>query len=143
MNELEYDGGCFCGKVRYSITGAVRDVCYCHCESCRRASGAPFVAWATFAAADFVAVRGELAQHRSSEYVLRGFCSTCAATLTYWHEARADEIDVALVSLDAAPALAPRYHLWVADKLPWIDLNDSLPHYDTVRERREEVLAET
>ena len=134
MSEAEFSGGCLCGKVRYSVAGPAQQVCYCHCESCRHASGAPFVAWATFSADDFVAVRGEIKQHRSSEYVLRGFCATCATPLTYWHEARAGEIDVTLASLDAAGELAPRFHLWVQEKLPWVQLNDDLPRYDTVRE---------
>ena len=32
-------GGCLCGAVRYETTMKPFKVCYCHCESCRRATG--------------------------------------------------------------------------------------------------------
>lgn len=63
MNEAEYHGGCLCGALRYLAAGTARDVCYCHCETCRRASGAPVVAWATFPAAGFAIVQGTLARY--------------------------------------------------------------------------------
>jgi hypothetical protein len=69
--------------------------------------------------------------------VVRGFCAACGATLTYQHQARAEEIDVTLASLDAPAALAPRDHLWVQDKLPWVRINDGLPQHATVRGRGE------
>ena len=39
------EGGCLCGAVRYRISGSPLSSVNCHCESCRRASGAPAVAW--------------------------------------------------------------------------------------------------
>jgi hypothetical protein len=133
MPGATYGGGCLCGYVRYRVTGVARDVCFCHCVSCRRACGAPFVAWATFDAAAFVVEQGELAQYRSSQLVVRGFCPRCGTALTYSHQGRAFEIDITLVSLDVAGALAPQDHIWVRDKLAWIALNDGLPQYATVR----------
>jgi hypothetical protein len=37
----EFDGGCLCGAVRFHATGTPRGVFWCHCQSCRRHSGAP------------------------------------------------------------------------------------------------------
>ncbi|WP_456237657.1 GFA family protein, partial [Geminicoccus flavidas] len=40
------EGGCLCGAVRYAIELEEDDLAdYCHCRECRRASGAPVVAW--------------------------------------------------------------------------------------------------
>lgn len=129
MAEPEHEGGCLCGSIRFRVTGAGTSRCYCHCRSCRLASGAPFVAWATFPAAGFRVTSGELAQHRSSPGVLRGFCASCGTAVTYRHEARPGELDVALASLDGAGALAPEYHIWVSHKLAWVDPADGLPRY--------------
>jgi len=129
MDERVWSGGCFCGAVRYEVDGAPRTLCYCHCESCRRAAGSPAVAWGTFDRGGFRVVRGSLAELRSSPGVLRGFCARCGSGLTYSHEGRADDIDVTLATLDEAAQLAPTMHVWVADKLPWVRIEDGLPQF--------------
>lgn len=43
-----FKGGCMCGAVRYQAQGTPVSVIYCHCESCRRHTGAPVVACAGF-----------------------------------------------------------------------------------------------
>jgi hypothetical protein len=129
MAATPYRGGCLCGAVRYEATGSARNLCYCHCESCRRAAGAASVPWATFERARFRITRGELTEYRSSAPVLRGFCALCGGSLTYRNEARAAEIDVILVTLDEPAQLAPQMHVWVADKLPWVLIADGLPQH--------------
>ena len=129
MQNPRYSGGCFCGAVRYEASGSPRTLCYCHCESCRRAAGSPLVAWGTFDRGSFRVTRGTLAEFRSSKPVVRGFCASCGSCLTYRHETRADEIDVTLATLDDVGQLAPRMHVWVADKLPWVRIEDGLPQF--------------
>ena len=124
-----YAGGCYCGAVRYEAAGAARQLCYCHCESCRRVAGSPVVAWGTFERGGFRVTRGSLAELHSSPKVVRGFCAGCGSCLTYSQEARPGEIDVTLASLDEAAQLAPRMHVWVADKLPWVRIEDGLPQF--------------
>jgi len=34
---------------------------------------------------------------------------------------------VTLATLDEAAQLAPQMHVWVADKLPWVRIEDGLP----------------
>ena len=34
-----------------------------------------------------------------------------------------------LATLDEAAQLAPRMHVWVADKLPWVTITDGLPQF--------------
>jgi hypothetical protein len=132
MSEACYSGGCLCGAVRYQVAGAVSNLCYCHCDTCRRAAGAVMVPWGTFARGSFRVTRGSLAEFRSSPRVTRGFCARCGTSLTYHNEARAAEIDVTLASLDQAAQFAPQMHVWVADKLPWVAIGDTAPQYATV-----------
>lgn len=35
-----FEGGCLCGAVRFA-TGQPKSVFWCHCQSCRKHSGAP------------------------------------------------------------------------------------------------------
>ncbi|HEY2274419.1 MAG TPA: GFA family protein [Steroidobacteraceae bacterium] len=130
MGEAVYAGGCLCGSVRYEITGSVRNPCFCHCASCRRATGAPMVPWGTFARDAVRVTRGRLSEYRSSAQVWRGFCARCGTSLTYRHEARAVEIDVTLATLDDPTRFAPLMHVWVKDQLPWAPIGDSLPRHE-------------
>lgn len=127
--EQRYLGGCLCGAVRYEARGEPSKPCNCYCNSCRHAAGAPLVPWATFARSAFRVTRGVLTEYRSSPPVARGFCAACGSSLSYRHDARPDEIDVTLATLDEPTRLAPAAHVWVADKLPWVTISDGLPQY--------------
>jgi hypothetical protein len=41
MADPSYDGGCFCGAVRFTVTGKPEAMGYCHCSSCRSWAAAP------------------------------------------------------------------------------------------------------
>jgi hypothetical protein len=129
MAERSYEGGCLCRAVRYRVSGPISNLCYCHCRSCRGASGAHCVAWGTALPERFELLRGEPRIYRSSPPVQRGFCAACGSALSYRHDARPRELDFALASLDAAPELAPACHIWVSHKLPWVALSDGLPQH--------------
>ena len=129
MPEAIYAGGCSCGAVRYSVDAPLGKLCWCHCTSCRRASGAAAVPWGTCATSAFRVTRGALALYRSSERVRRGFCAACGTSLTYQHEDRPAEIDITLATLADAAEVAPESHVWVEDKLPWEMIGDGLPQY--------------
>jgi uncharacterized glyoxalase superfamily protein PhnB len=133
MADENWLGGCFCGEVRYRVAGPGTDLCFCHCTSCRRATGVPSVAWGTFERDRFEVIRGRLNERNSSAEVFRGFCPNCGSSLTYRHLQRSSEIDVTLATLDDAAAFAPRTHIWIQDKLPWVSISDGLPQYQTVR----------
>jgi hypothetical protein len=130
MTAAPYTGGCLCGAVRYQLTGAGTNLCYCHCTSCRRSAGAPAVPWGSFARTAFSVTRGSILEYRSSPQVARGFCAHCGTALTYRHERRATEIDVTLASLDDPAAFAPQMHVWVGEKLPWVSIGDGLPQFE-------------
>jgi hypothetical protein len=91
------------------------------------------VPWATFARTELHFTRGAPTEYRSSPAVLRGFCATCGTSLTYLNEARAQDIDLTLASLDEPQRLAPAMHVCVAHKLPWLSIEDGLPRYPGVQ----------
>jgi hypothetical protein len=132
MSAATHSGSCFCGSVRFTVTEPFRNLCFCHCESCRRSTGSAFVAWGTANKESFRVLSGEISLHRSSTLVERGFCSACGTTLTYRHERRANDIDFTLVSLDAPENVEPQMHIWVQDKLPWVQIDDGRPQFQTV-----------
>lgn len=107
MNVAE--GGCLCRANRYRVRGQPLSSVLCHCERCRRAAGAPAVAWVTFARTDFEILSGSAVRYLSSPGVVRRFCGTCGTALTYETEAEPDSIDITTASLDQ-PELFPATH---------------------------------
>jgi hypothetical protein len=133
MTEQIYQGQCFCGEVQFSVSGPVQNACFCHCQSCRSASGAPFVAWGSFPRRSLAFAHGTLTTYQSSEPVIRGFCGQCGTTISYQHNARPDQIDVSLVILDPKNRPKPEAHIWLSEKESSIQIGDDLPRFSEWR----------
>ena len=128
-----FKGGCLCGALRYEATGPVSHQTICHCTMCRRAAGAPCVAWFSVARSALRFVRGTPAQFRSSAKAARGFCPRCGTQLTFTHDDAPDLVDVTTCSLDDPTRLPPRDHTYTCSRLPWVRLADGLPEFHEVR----------
>jgi hypothetical protein len=127
------EGGCLCGAVRYRAEGAPFHLTNCHCSICRRASGAPFLAWFAVPRATFRWLGAEPAYYQSSTEARRGFCPRCGTQLSFSHRQLPDQIDLTTCSLDDPEALPPQDHIWTASKLGWVALDDGLPAYPQCR----------
>jgi len=133
MNEA-IEGGCLCNAVRYRVSGPVSDACFCHCRSCRRASGAPAVAWITVPRDAFAFTAAEPQRYRSSVHVVRTFCGRCGTALTYEHDRRAGAIDLTTASLDDPERFPPLDHVWASQALGWmLHDDDGLPRHERFR----------
>ena len=73
----EWTGGCQCGAVRYQLLTPPEHACLCHCRMCQRASGQPFMAFASVRREDLRWTRGSPSTFVSSNVAERHFCSAC------------------------------------------------------------------
>jgi hypothetical protein len=126
---INAQGGCLCGAVRYRITGQPLATSFCHCRSCRLASGAPAVAWVVVRRDDFAVDHGTPVAFRSSPAVERTFCGRCGTSLTYQRDDSPESIDVHTATLDAPDAFPPTREIWLEDKVAWMVTNDRLDPY--------------
>jgi len=118
MQEITRQGGCNCGRVRLELRGAPARVGVCHCLTCRKETGGPFMAFAVWER-EKVSITGETASWAAATDH-RHFCPACGSALFGTNDAN-DEIEVRLGSLDAAPSgLAPGYELWVPRREHWL-----------------------
>lgn len=121
-------GRCLCGAVRFTFDPrAVTGRNYCHCESCRRATGAPVAAWITLRDSGLRWSVGRPRIHASSPGVRRGFCGDCGSPLSYATDARPSETDVLAAALVEPSQGAPESHAHWDERLPWLRLADELP----------------
>lgn len=124
-----YEGGCLCGAIRYRARGTPEEPTLCHCSICRRASGAPVVAWATFPTKQIEWLTGEPRRFKSSAKAERSFCGACGTALTFTFVKSPDRTDVTLASLDRPETIAPRDHIFTSTRIPWMRFADGLPAF--------------
>jgi hypothetical protein len=118
-------GGCLCGAVRLTATGAPYRVGICHCLDCRKHSGAVFSAAAIFPEAA-VTIAGATAEYRS-----RHFCPTCGSSV---FGRSGDEIEIHVGCLDAPNLVKPTYELWVIRREAWLPPFEVTRRYPQDRE---------
>ena len=119
---------CFCGAITYQVSGEPDFVALCHCIDCRRASGAPMVAWAMFPEAALTLTKGTPKTINSSGTAMRSFCADCGSGLFYRNEAVLPGIvDVQTATLDNPEALPPALHMQTAERIGWMLHVEDLP----------------
>lgn len=123
------EGGCHCGAVRYSMPADARHA-LCYCTDCRKAAGAPAVAWA-LAPSDQVSITGEAQTYVSSEHGRRHFCGQCGSGLFYTNEVIfPGMIDVQTATLDDPDALPLLAQIQTAERIGWMARLDTVPAFD-------------
>lgn len=130
-----HQGGCYCGAIRYKITGEPHWTAHCHCRSCQRALGGAFVTWSKVEATDFAVTQGVIRTCEINPGIKRGFCGDCGSTLTYAAEQEVEGQDwqgdawFATATLDDPSIATPKSHVFVSHGQPWIKLGDGLPTF--------------
>ena len=129
----EIEGSCLCGEVGYSAEGPLIGVARCHCEQCRKASGAEFATNGSVHAASFRVRRGEasLRAYESSPGQERVFCGRCGSPLFNRKADQPELIRLRLGCLDSAIEERPAFHVFVSEKPGWSEISDPLPQFDT------------
>lgn len=122
-----FEGGCLCKTTRFRATGAPIWIAWCHCESCRKHSGAPVSVFVAYDEANVTVTQGAITKFPSSLGVERGFCGTCGSTLTCQSESRPGELHIHVGAFDRAADLAPSFHIFPDERLPWLCLAEAAP----------------
>lgn len=123
-------GGCFCGRVRYSIAAPLQAARSCHCSRCRKAFSGAGSAYAEVEPGTFTWVQGDDALVRYSSVQNWGlaFCGTCGTTLCGIH--RDDVHGVTLGSVDGDPGVEIQMHIFVGSRAPWDHIGGDAPQFD-------------
>ena len=97
--KMTAEGGCLCGKIRYSVSSNPYNVSICHCKFCQRATGSAYLVEPSFDRADFAVIEGEVKvyEHRSDgsgKLVYIHFCDTCGTKLFLTFERWPDDVGI-------------------------------------------------
>lgn len=123
-------GSCHCRKVRYTIT-AIEDMWHCYCQTCRKTHSAQRNTAARVNRENFEMVSGadNLSHYESIPGKYRHFCATCGAHI-YAEYPHLPFVVLRAASLDSDPGVRVSRSVWLAHDLPWLDEDDSVPHYE-------------
>lgn len=119
MSQPEAFGGCYCGEVRYAISGTPEQSLVCHCPDCRRSAGTQSVGWLLLRSEQFTLRSGTPRTFNSSAGVTRAFCGSCGTTLTWVGDKQPGRIDVTIGSLDDPNQFPPSRAVYRKHKLTW------------------------
>jgi hypothetical protein len=117
----DHRGSCLCRDVRYEVYGELGDFGYCHCTSCRKASGSAHGANAPVDRGQFRIVAGadQIREYSSSPGKFRAFCARCGSPLYAYLAASPDVLRIRLGSLDTPFTKRAKAHTFVSDKATW------------------------
>lgn len=126
----KYSGGCMCGAIRYELRTRRPWSTYCHCESCRKHTGAPVAGLVAGVPEDVIWVSGERALYESTPGRYRGFCRDCGTSLTWEAQLESNWLGLHIGTFDDPEALPPVDHVFCDDAIAWVNKADELPKFN-------------
>jgi hypothetical protein len=132
MSGKTLEGGCLCGAVRYQVSGEPVVTGHCHCEHCRKASGAGHATFAAFPE-NAVKMTGTLKTFRirgdSGMMAARSFCPECGSWVAGHPESAPGLVAITVATLDDPEALAPQMRFYDKRRISWDTVDPALPAF--------------
>lgn len=130
---MAIEGGCYCGDIRYRVTGEATGALQCHCRECQYITGGQANLIMFFAAEDFAFTQGnpsEFARSDLESAVTRLFCSSCGTAIGTRSPRRPDSIIIKIGTLDDPSVFEPKAAIFTVDKQPFHTIPEGLPTFE-------------
>ena len=126
MPETKLSGHCYCGAVKFEVSGEPDWIGHCHCESCRRQSGSVMTTFAGFREDQVIFTGAMPNRYSSNDGVTRSFCGQCGSPVAYQSSDQAG-IHLHLGLFDDLELLVPKDHSFLNEKPSWLRADEHLP----------------
>jgi len=123
----QHSGSCFCGAVKFTVSGDPAGIGYCHCQSCRHWSAGPVNAFSLWPPSALKVTQGadKIGTYNKTPISYRKWCTQCGGHLF------TDHPTMGLVDVYAAmlPSLAfqPGVHVHYQETV--LRMPDGLPKF--------------
>ncbi len=125
MSNAINSGHCYCGAVRFEVSGEPIWIGHCHCDSCRRASGSVMTTLASYNT-DQVEFTGTLpVRNATDDGVIRSFCGKCGSPVAYGPNVNVINLQLGL--FNDPLQLKPQKHFHYDEKVDWLKADEHLP----------------
>jgi len=121
-------GSCLCGAVRYRLDAGPLALNACHCDDCKKLTGATHLLMVLARRAAFVHDGGAVTRYRKRADSGREIdivrCARCGVRL--WHEPQSapELVFIAAGTLEDSSWVVPTSHIWVEKASPGVVLQD-------------------
>lgn len=147
MSDAVFEGGCFCGAIRFKMNRRPMFIHACHCRDCQRQTGGPFAINGLVEGDAIEIARGTPVEHRlpttSGRAHVLSACADCGAPLLSDYGGRGWLKFVRIMALDEAHQFEPDVHIYTRSKLPWLPLPAGARAFEAYYEMSEEWPAES
>ncbi len=118
---MKMTGGCLCGYIRFTASGAPVHPHSCSCHMCQHHSGAPVLVWVSYPkdAVIWDGPGGAPALWRSSDQSSRAFCPCCGSTLGAVDDAPTIGLVSGAFDRAGSKQLAPQSHSYRSARPRW------------------------
>ncbi len=131
---MEFTGGCYCGALRYQVSGEPLFKALCHCEKCQIFSGGMAALLIGMPKTGFSYTQGQpaIADNKfSSDNSHREFCGTCGTHILAVSDASPDMVSIKAGTMDDREAFgSPDMALQMADARDYHQVPEGVPCYE-------------
>ena len=124
--QMKIEGGCLCGKVRYSAEAEPAFVGVCHCKNCQKGTGTAFaivVAVPTPALNVQGTLQTFIGRGHSGKSTHRRFCPECGSPILSEADALPGVAIIKAGTLDDTSWLKPGMEIFCDSAQPWAQLS--------------------
>ncbi len=129
-NQPSHRGHCRCNSVVITARGAPDLSVYCHCDDCRRATGAPVLASVGFPKKNITWEADDTLKRYKEGTATRLFCSHCGSPVAQEHDSASHMTFLNTGFMENPNDFPPDYHTFAGQKLDWLELQDDLRKVD-------------
>ncbi|KDQ62595.1 hypothetical protein JAAARDRAFT_121493 [Jaapia argillacea MUCL 33604] len=136
-----YNGGCYCGEVRYQLDLSSPDearTSVCHCKNCKKLFGSAFGITAKVPRKAFTFTSGKPKIHESDNgpgiMLHREFCETCGSGILEYGANAGDNTYIMYGTLDDPEALPPKGEFFCKSRSTWMPEIPGVFHKQEIKE---------
>ena len=127
---MEFSGKCLCGQVSYKSLAKPLLILNCHCEDCRRSTGAVY-GTNVMVPEDQLEVCGTVSNFshkaKSGNTMTKRFCTNCGTLMFGNSSGRTNVVSIRAGTVDQTDIINPVMNVFVDSKISSTPINDGLP----------------
>ena len=124
----KFTGSCLCRAITYKSNSAPLRTFNCHCEDCRKCSGAPYLTNIFVKEVD-LDIQGTLNsyihQSESGNKITKKFCKICGCQLFSFNEGRPGLVRIHAGTVNELEVVKPQGDVWISKRIPSIKLDET------------------